>query len=140
MTSHPRLMAPLQLRSQTLRNRIVFGAHTNNMSDMGLPGPRTAGYLLERALGGAGMIVTEPVPAHRTGVLTRGNLAHESDAVIPHFQAITDKVKAAGAVIVQQIYHVGAHGDSDLSFQPHWSPSGGPSYHDSDGSHRMTEA
>jgi 2,4-dienoyl-CoA reductase-like NADH-dependent reductase (Old Yellow Enzyme family) len=47
-------------------------------------------------------------------------------------------VKAAGAVAIQQIYHVGAHGDSDLSFAPHWSPSGGPSYHDSDGSHRMT--
>ncbi len=36
------------------RNRIVFGAHTANMSDMGLPGPRFGAYLLERALGGAG--------------------------------------------------------------------------------------
>ncbi len=140
MTSHPRLLSPLQLRGQTLRNRIVFGAHTNNMADQGLPGPRMEGYFLERALGGAGMIVTEPVPAHRTGVLTRGNMLHGSDEIIPHFQQITEKVKDAGAVICQQIYHVGAHGDSDLSFAPHWSPSGGPSYHDSDGSHKMTEA
>ena len=140
MTSHPRLLSPLQLRGQTLRNRIVFGAHTNNMADQGLPGVRMEGYFLERALGGAGMIVTEPVPAHRTGVLTRGNMLHESDDIIPHFQRITEKVKDAGAVICQQIYHVGAHGDSDLSFAPHWSPSGGPSYHDSDGSHKMTEA
>ncbi len=140
MTRHPRLLAPLSLRGQTLRNRIVFGAHTNNMSDQGIPGPRMEGYLVERALGGAGMIVTEPVPAHRTGVLTRGNMLHASDEIIPHFRRITDKVKDAGAVICQQIYHVGAHGDSDLSFAPHWSPSGAPSYHDSDGSHRMTEA
>ncbi|MDZ4308958.1 MAG: FAD-dependent oxidoreductase [Cypionkella sp.] len=140
MTSHPRLLSPLPLRGQTLRNRIVFGAHTNNMADQGLPGARMEGYFLERALGGAGMIVTEPVPAHRTGVLTRGNMLHESDEIIPHFQRITEKVKDAGAVICQQIYHVGAHGDSDLSFAPHWSPSGGPSYHDSDGSHKMTEA
>ncbi len=139
MTSHPRLMAPLQLRSQTLRNRIVFGAHTNNMSDMGLPGPRTAGYLLERALGGAAMIVAEPVPVHRTGVLTRGNFLHATDEVIPHFRKVTEPVKEAGAVILQQLYHIGAHGDSDLSFAPHWSPSGHASYHDSDGSHRMTE-
>jgi len=139
MTSHPRLLSPLTLRGQTLRNRIVFGAHTNNMSDQGIPGPRMAGYFVERALGGAGMIVTEPVPVHRTGVLTRGNLLHSSDEIIPHFQQITDRVKDAGAVICQQLYHVGAHGDSDLSFAPHWSPSGGPSYHDSDGSHRMTE-
>ena len=140
MSYHPHLLSPLQLRGQTLRNRIVFGAHTNNMSDQGIPGPRMEGYLLERALGGAAMIVTEPVPVHRSGVLTRGNLLHASDAIIPHFQRITTKVRDAGAVIVQQLYHVGAHGDSDLSFVPHWSPSGGPSYHDSDGSHKVTEA
>ena len=140
MSNFSHLLQPLSLRGQTLRNRVVFGAHTNNMSDMGIPGARMEGYLLERALGGAGMIVTEPVPVHRTGVLTRGNMLHSSDDIIPHLQKITEKVKNAGAVICQQIYHIGAHGDSDLSFAPHWSPSGGPSYHDSDGSHKMTEA
>jgi len=140
MTQHRHLLSPLTLRGQTLRNRIVFGAHTNNMSDMGLPGPRTAAYLLERALGGAAMIVAEPMPVHRTGVLTRGNFLHSSDTVIPHFRKVTEPVKEAGAVILQQLYHIGAHGDSDLSFAPHWSPSGHSSYHDSDGSHRMTEA
>jgi 2,4-dienoyl-CoA reductase-like NADH-dependent reductase (Old Yellow Enzyme family) len=138
MTQHPRLMSPLTLRGHTLRNRIVFGAHTANMSDQGLPGPRFGAYLLERALGGAAMIVAEPMPVHRTGVLTRGNFLHGTDDVIPHFRKVTEPVKAAGAVILQQLYHIGAHGDSDLSFAPHWSPSGGPSYHDSDGSHAMT--
>jgi len=137
---HRHLMSPIALRGHTLRNRIVFGAHTNNMSDMGLPGPRTAAYLLERALGGAAMIVAEPMPVHRTGVLTRGNFLHGTDAVIPHFRRVTEPIRDAGAVILQQLYHVGAHGDSDLSFAPHWSPSGHVSYHDSDGSHRMTEA
>ncbi|MCV2867589.1 FAD-dependent oxidoreductase [Defluviimonas sp. WL0002] len=139
-SAHPHLLSSIELRGQTLRNRIVFGAHTANMSDMGLPGPRFAGYLLERALGGAGMIVAEPMPVHRTGVLTRGNFLHSTDEVIPHFRKVTEPVKEAGAVILQQLYHIGAHGDSDLSFAPHWGPSGGPSYHDSDGSHAMTEA
>lgn len=138
MTKH--LLSPLQLRGHTLRNRIVFGAHTANMADQGLPGPRYGKYLLERALGGAAMIVAEPVPVHSTGVLTRGNFLHSTDEVIPHFRAITEPVKAAGSVILQQLYHVGAHGDSDLSFAPHWSPSGAPSYHDSDGSHAMSGA
>jgi 2,4-dienoyl-CoA reductase-like NADH-dependent reductase (Old Yellow Enzyme family) len=137
---HPHLMSPLQLRGHVLRNRIVFGAHTANMSDMGLPGPRFGAYLLERALGGAAMIVAEPMPVHRTAVLTRGNFRHSTDEVIPHFRRITEPVKAAGAVILQQLYSVGQHGDSDLSFAPHWGPSGRPSYHDSDGSHAMTEA
>jgi 2,4-dienoyl-CoA reductase-like NADH-dependent reductase (Old Yellow Enzyme family) len=138
MTEHRHLTSPLGLRGHTLRNRIVFGAHTNNMSDQGIPGPRQGKYLLERALGGAALVVYEPVPAHPTGVLTRGNLLHGSDDIVAPFRQITDEIHDAGAVVIQQIYHVGAHGDSDLSFTPHWSPSGAPSYHDSDGSHRMT--
>ena len=140
MTQHHHLLSPIDLRGHRLKNRIVFGAHTANMSDMGLPGPRAAGYWLERAKGGAGMIVTEPVPVHRTGVLTRGNYLHSDDAVIAGFRKVTEAVKAEGCVIVQQQYHIGGHGDSDLSFAPHWSPSGLPSYHDSDGSHAMTDS
>ena len=140
MAGFARLTSPLPLRHKVLRNRIVFGAHTANMSEGGLPGAQFGAYLLERAIGGAGMIVAEPVPVHRTGVLTRGNFRHDDDAVIPAFRKITEPVQDAGAVIVQQLYHIGAHGDSDLSYQPHWGPSGGPSYHDSDGSHAMTGA
>ena len=96
MTQHPRLMSPLKLRDHSLRNRIVFGAHTANMSDQGMPGPRFGKYLLERAFGGAAMVVAEPVPVHRTGVLTRGNFLHSDDAVIPAFRKITEEVKDAG--------------------------------------------
>lgn len=139
MTRHPRLLSPLDLRGHTLRNRIVFGAHTANMAQDGYPGAQFGAYLLERAKGGAAMIVAEPMPVHPTGVLTRGNFRHSTDAVIPYFRAITEPVRDTGAVILQQLYHIGAHGDSDLSFAPHWSPSGQPSYHDSDGSHAVTE-
>ncbi len=140
MTSFTHLAQPLQLRHLTLRNRIVFGAHTANMADDGLPGPRHLGYYRERARGGAAMIVVEPVPVHATAVLTRGNFRHSDDAVIPGFRAITDAVHAEGAVVLHQLYHVGQHGDFDNSYQPAWSPSGLPSYHDADGSHEMSEA
>lgn len=135
----PALFQPLQLRHKTLRNRIVFGAHTSNMSDDGIPGERHRGYYEERARGGAGMIVVEPMPVHRTGVLTRGNFRHSTDEIIPHFRKITQAVQEHGAVICQQLYHIGQHGDFDNSFEPAWSPSGLPSFHDSDGSHAMSE-
>ena len=141
MTStYPHLAQPLQLRHLTLRNRVVFGAHTANMAENGLPGARHLGYYLERARGGAAMIVVEPVPVHATAVLTRGNFRHGDDAIIPGFRAITDAVHAEGAVILHQLYHVGQHGDFDNSYQPSWSPSGLPSYHDNEGSHQMTDA
>jgi 2,4-dienoyl-CoA reductase-like NADH-dependent reductase (Old Yellow Enzyme family) len=64
----PHLFQPLQLRHLTLPNRIVFGAHTANMSEAGLPGERHRAYYEERARGGAAMIVVEPMPVHRTAV------------------------------------------------------------------------
>ena len=139
MTQYKNLFQPLELRHRTLDNRIVFGAHTANMSDLGLPGERHRAYYEERAIGGAAMIVVEPMPVHSTAVLTRGNFRHCDDAVIPHFRKITDAVHQHGTTILQQLYHVGQHGDSDLSFMPHWGPSGLSSYHDSDGSHAMRE-
>ncbi len=131
---------PLKLRHRTLRNRIVFGAHTTNMAENGLPGDRHLGYYLERARGGAAMITVEPMPVHPAAVLTRGNFHPGCDSVIPHFRRLTEACKAEGAVMIQQLYHVGAHGDWDNSWHANWSPSGGPSYHDNDGSHAMTEA
>lgn len=138
--NYPHLFSPARLRGRTLRNRIVFGAHTANMSVDGLPTERHAAYYAERAIGGAAMIVVEPVPVHAAAVLTRGNFRHSDDGVIPHFREVTDAIKDNGAVAIQQLYHVGQHSDADLSFHPGWSPSGLPSYHDSDGSHAMTES
>ncbi|MCV2868884.1 FAD-dependent oxidoreductase [Defluviimonas sp. WL0002] len=138
--SYPTLFFPLQLRHKTLKNRIVFGARTVNMSHEGIPAPRHFGYYRERARGGAAMIVVEPSPAHRTGVLIRGNFLAESDEVIPHFRKITDECHDHGTVMVHQIFHVGGHGDQDNSWQPYWSPSGLPSMHDPCGSHAMTDA
>ncbi len=139
-TMFPKLFSAIALRGKTLRNRIVFGAHTANMAEDGLPGARHEAYYAERARGGAAMIVVEPMPAHAAAVLTRGNFRHSDDRVVPHFRRVTEAIKRHGAVAIQQIYHIGSHGDSDNSFHPHWSPSGLPSYHDSDGSHAMSEA
>lgn len=136
--SFDHLFSPLQLRHKTLRNRVVFGAHTTNMAQDGLPGQRHLGYYLERARGGAAMIVVEPMPVHAAAVLTRGNFRHSSDDVIPYFAEITRACQDQGAVMIQQLYHVGAHGDWDNSWHANWSPSGGPSYHDNDGSRAMS--
>jgi 2,4-dienoyl-CoA reductase-like NADH-dependent reductase (Old Yellow Enzyme family) len=137
----PHVFEPLRLRHRTLTSRITFGAHTANMAEGGLPGDRHIAYYRERALGGAGMIVVEPVPVHRTAVLTRGNFRHDDDAIVPHFRRLIDVCRDANpdVVMIQQLYHVGQHGDADNSFAPNWSPSGLPSYHDADGSHAMTE-
>ena len=135
----PNLFTPARLRGHTLKCRIVFGAHTANMAEGGLPLDRHFGYYRERARGGAAMIVVEPTPPHPTAVLTRGNFLAD-DAVIPHFRKITDECHSHGTVMCHQIYHVGAHGDQDNSWAPYWSPSGQVSHHDPWGSHAMSDA
>ena len=134
------LFSPLTLRHRTLKNRLTFGAHTANMAEDGLPGERHRGYYEERARGGAGMIVTEPMPVHPAAVLTARNYRPCDDAVLPGLRRITEAVKQHDTVVLQQLYHVGEHGDPDNAFHANWSPSGMPSFHDSDGSHAMTEA
>ena len=135
----PNLFTPARLGGHTLKCRIVFGAHTANMAEGGLPADRHFGYYRERARGGAAMIVVEPTPPHPTAVLTRGNFMAD-DAVIPHFRRITDECHSHGTVMCHQIYHVGAHGDQDNSWAPYWSPSGQVSHHDPWGSHAMSDA
>ncbi|WP_373051232.1 oxidoreductase [Thalassovita aquimarina] len=132
------VFSEIRLRHKTLRNRMVFGAHTTNMARNGLPGDQHLAYYRERAMGGAAMIVVEPMPVHPSAVLTRGSFRHSSDDVIAPFARLTQACKAEGAVMIQQLYHVGAHGDWDNSWHANWSPSGGPSYHDNDGSHPMS--
>lgn len=133
------LLQPLKLRHKTLKHRITFGAHTVNCSEQGLPTERHLAYYVERARGGAAMIVVEPVPVHATGILTRGNFRHEDDSVIPAFRRLTDACHAYGTVMIQQLYHVGGHGEVANSWSPNWSPGGFPSYHDGDGSKAVTE-
>ncbi len=76
-------------------------------------------------------------------MLTRGNFRADDDSVIEPFRRLTDACHEAAdgdVVMIQQLYHVGQHGDADNSFAPNWSPSGLPSMHDADGSHAVTEA
>jgi len=84
--------------------------------------------------------VVEPVPPHPSAILVRGNFRVQDDATIAPFRRITDACHAEGAVMIHQIYHVGANGDSDNAWHPSWSPSGTPSCYEADLSHAMTDA
>ena len=68
--AYPHVFAPLTLRRKTLRNRVVFGAHTANMARGGLPGPQHVAYYRERALGGAA--IGAGAAAITSGSLARG--------------------------------------------------------------------
>ena len=149
VTGYPNLLAPLTIRDRRLKNRIVFGAHVTNMAEERalpgrpyghIPGEQFHAYYVRRAQGGAGMIVIEPMPVHDTTRLTRAALLHDDDAILPALRRLVDACHAYGTVVVQQLQHVGAHGDADNSYRPNWSPSGVASLRDFHGSHAMSAA
>lgn len=94
----PRLFTPARIGSRTLRNRVVFGAHTANMAQDGLPGAQHVAYYAERARGGAAMVVVEPMPVHPAAVLTRGNFRSCDDSVIEPFRAVNAAIQQHGAL------------------------------------------
>ena len=77
----PRLLSPLSLRGRTLRNRVVFTAHTASFSQDGIPGPRAPAYYAARAAGGAGMIVMEPLPVFSSAGVTPQNYRFDDAAL-----------------------------------------------------------
>jgi 2,4-dienoyl-CoA reductase-like NADH-dependent reductase (Old Yellow Enzyme family)/thioredoxin reductase len=146
---HPNLSSSIFIRHLRLKNRLVFGAHVTNMAEEQstpnraygyIPGDQFHAYYLRRARGGAAMIVIEPLPVHQTSRLTRAALLHDQDAILPALRRLTDACHAHGSAVIQQLQHVGAHGDADNSYAASWSPSGLPSLRDFHGSHAMSAA
>ena len=55
---YPHLLAPLEVRGGTLRNRVVMGSMHTGLEDRPWHVPQLAAYFAERARGGVGLIVT----------------------------------------------------------------------------------
>ncbi len=141
MSEHfPHLFSPHKLRHLTLKNRINFGTHSANMAVEGRLGERGLNYYLERARGGAAMICVEPLPAHPVAVNTRGQFNLDDQDATRRFRRLTDAVHAFDTVIMQQIFHIGAHADSENSHLPAWAPSAIQSDKHNAAAHAMTGA
>ena len=51
------LFSPLQIRNKTVKNRIVSTAHVTVFTEDGMPAERERRYYVEKAKGGAGMLI-----------------------------------------------------------------------------------
>lgn len=91
MTSYPHLFSPTKVGNRTLRNRVVHASMSTHYAEGGRVTPRLIDYYVNRARGGAAMLVTEPMamlnwhtlptrPAVLSGINT-GELARWADLV-----------------------------------------------------------
>ena len=105
--SKPLLFTPLQIRSVTLRNRVVLAPMHQYASNQGFA---TDWHLVNAgkyAAGGCGLVMVESTKVERRGCGTVGDLGLWKDDFIPGLQRITAFINAQGATPAIQIGHSG---------------------------------
>ncbi|WP_067674470.1 oxidoreductase [Nocardia miyunensis] len=121
-SQYPLTLSPWTLGSLTMRNRILVGAHGTNYQSGGLPSPRYAAYMAERARGGAGLVITEGTHVHPT---TGGPFmmdAWRRDGR-ESFERLTGAVHDEGGRIFCQLMHNGRQQEPVLTGRPAVGPS-----------------
>ena len=123
----PHLFSPLTLRSLTLRNRIVVSPMQQYNATDGIPSTWHLVHLGSRAVGGAGLIITECTAVNRDGMNTPYDTGLWNDAQQQAWRPIVDFVHAQGAKIAVQLWHAGgkgSHGHPREGMKP-LTPAGG---------------
>jgi len=110
MTTHPHLLAPLDLGFTTLKNRVIMGSMHTGLEDRFYHYPKLAAYFAERARGGVALMVTGGISPNRSGwLLPFGGTMNSLLDVVNH-QKITKAVHKEDGKIVMQILHAGRYG------------------------------
>ena len=117
------LFTPLRLGPVTVANRGVFSAHLTNYATGGLPTEQHAAYYAARAVGGAGLIITEEHSTHPTDWPYEKLIHGFHPEVVDGYRRITEAVHAHDVPIFAQINHNGGQASSMYSRLPVWAPS-----------------
>lgn len=124
---YPYLFSPFQLGSLELRNRAMVSAMTTNFAEAdGSAGESLIGYLVERAKGGFGSIVTENIGVDRGGRVMPRMLMGSDDRYIPGLNKLASAVHAVGGVLIGQISHAGRQTRSVVTGRELVAPSAIP--------------
>jgi 2,4-dienoyl-CoA reductase-like NADH-dependent reductase (Old Yellow Enzyme family) len=114
----PELFEPFQLKSMSLRNRIVMAPMTRSRSPQGIPTSAAAAYYARRAAAGVGLIVTEGTVVDRPGAHADPNVPRFHGAALLAWKHIVDSVHAAGGIIAPQLWHAGSTPDPNFGVPP----------------------
>ncbi|MHC5704510.1 bifunctional salicylyl-CoA 5-hydroxylase/oxidoreductase [Streptomyces tirandamycinicus] len=115
----PPMFTPLRLRGLTLRNRVVVSPMDMYSATDGDPGDFHLVHLGARALGGAGLVMTEMVCVSAQGRITPGCTGLYTDAHTAAWRRVTDFVhgQAPGTAIGVQLGHSGRKGSTRLMWE-----------------------
>ncbi|MFG2984899.1 bifunctional salicylyl-CoA 5-hydroxylase/oxidoreductase [Streptomyces sp. NPDC048258] len=115
----PPMFTPFTLRGLTLRNRVVVSPMDMYSAEEGVPGDFHLVHLGARALGGAGLVMTEMVCVSAEGRITPGCTGLYTQEQAAAWQRITDFVhtSAPGTALGVQLGHSGRKGATRVMWE-----------------------
>lgn len=103
----PQLFTPFQIRSITLKNRIVVSPMCQYSSTDGFANDWHFVHLGSRAIGGAALVFTEATAVNPEGRISPHDLGIWKDEHIPELKKITQFIEQHGSVPGMQLAHAG---------------------------------
>ncbi len=113
----PHLFEPLSLRDVTLPNRIGVSPMCEYSSEDGFAGDWHLVHLGSRAVGGAGLVMTEASAVEERGRITPADLGIWKDAHVEALARVVRFVTAQGAVPGMQLAHAGRKASSAVPWE-----------------------
>lgn len=117
-TPFPHLFTPLQVGNRTVRNRIVLPATLTNYGSAHRITDRWINFLVERAKGGTGMIITEIIAVDPDALAQGSIIAGYDPENEVAFRQTAEQVADHGACLLAQLWHPGR--------QQLWAPVSSP--------------
>ncbi|MGH3371817.1 MAG: bifunctional salicylyl-CoA 5-hydroxylase/oxidoreductase, partial [Nocardioidaceae bacterium] len=112
------MFQPFRLRDLTLKNRVIVSPMDMHVSDDGVPTDFHLVHLGSKALGGAGLVMTEMVCVSAEGRITPGCAGLWDDEQQASFRRVTDFVHTnTPARIGLQLGHSGGKGSTKLMWE-----------------------
>ncbi|MDQ2068686.1 NADPH-dependent 2,4-dienoyl-CoA reductase [Natronospira bacteriovora] len=115
---YPNLLKPLDLGFTTLPNRVLMGSMHTGLEDRVWHWDRLTAYFVERARGGAGLMVTGGIAPNRRGCLAPFASKLTNRLELPRHRKLTRAVHEAGGRICMQILHAGRYAYHPFSVAP----------------------
>ena len=110
-----RLFSPLTLRGTTFRNRVWVSPMCEYSAEQGVPNDWHLVHLGSRAVGGAGLVLTEAAAVSPEGRISPQDVGLWNDAQVAAWTPITAFLKSQGAVAGVQLAHAGRKGSTTLA-------------------------
>lgn len=116
--ARPPMFQPFALGRLVLKNRVIVSPMDMYSASDGVPGDFHLVHLASKALGGAGLVMTEMICVSPTGRITPGCAGLYSDAAEAAWRRIVDVVHdSSTAAIGAQIGHSGRKGSTRLMWE-----------------------